>query len=258
MLLKNMVSVVTGGGSGIGAAICHELAKEGAVVAVTDVNLEAAEQIAAEIREQNGEAQAWVLDVSCQSSVEAVAQEIKARFGPVDIWVNNAGVSKILPFLDHTEELWDLTMNINLKGCFLGCQAAIRQMLPRKTGVIINMSSQSGKIGNSNYQAYCASKFGVIGLTQSLSMEFAAEGIRVNAICPGVVNTPMWEQQTIDYAKKRSMDPKDVMSYLQSKIPLGRLGEAREIARTVVFLASEDASYITGQSFNLSGGTVMQ
>ncbi|HBE77887.1 MAG TPA: short-chain dehydrogenase [Firmicutes bacterium] len=257
MKLQNMVAVVTGGGSGIGASICHELAKEGAHVAVTDVRKDAAEHVASEIRQLNGNAQAWAFDVSKKNAVDAAAEEIKEKFGPIEIWVNSAGISKILPFLDHTEEIWDLTMNINLKGCFLGCQAAIRQMLPRKKGIIINMSSQSGKAGNSQYQAYCASKFGVIGITQSLAMEFAKDGIRVNAICPGVVYTPMWDQQMEDYAKKRNMDPKDVMPYLQSKIPLGRLGKASDIARTVIFLASDDSSYITGQAFNLSGGQIM-
>ncbi len=257
MLLGNKVAVVTGGGSGIGATICKELAFEGAQVAVTDVNIEAAERVVEEIEEHKGIAQAWKLNVSSKENTKQVAQEIKELYGSIDIWVNNAGVSKITPFLEHDEELLDLTLDVNLKGTFFGSQEAIKQMLPKKSGVIINMASQSGKVGTSNYQAYCASKFGVIGLTQSISVEFANQGIRANSICPGVVYTPMWEQQTIDYGKKRDMNPDKVMDYMRSKIPAGRLGEKKDIARTVVFLASDDASYITGQSINLTGGTVM-
>jgi sorbitol-6-phosphate 2-dehydrogenase len=175
----------------------------------------------------------------------------------VDILVNNAGVSYIIPFLECSQEIWDKTIEINLKGTFNCCQAAIKRMLLRKRGVIINMSSQSGKTGNSHYAAYCASKFGVIGLTQSLAMEFARQGIRVNALCPGVVFTPMWDTMVADYAKKRNIKPEEVKPYFESKIPLGRLCTEKDVADAAVFMASDKASYITGQAINLSGGAIM-
>ena len=255
--LAGRVAVVTGGGSGIGAGICKTFADEGASVAVTDLVVESAEAVAAQIAEAGGCARAWRLDVSDRQAVENVADAVESELGPMDVWVNNAGVSFIIPFLDCTEETWDLTQRVNLKGTFLGCQAALRRMLPRETGVILNMSSQSGKAGNSHYAAYCASKFGIIGLTQSIAIEFASQGIRANAICPGVVFTPLWEAMVDDYARKRNMQPEDVRPYMESKIPLGRLATPLDVARTAVFLASDEAAYITGQAINLSGGSVM-
>ncbi len=255
--LEQRVAVVTGGGSGIGACICSAFAMQGAAVAVTDVRLEAAEKVASEIREVQGRATAWSFDVSDRQAVERVADEIEKELGPLDIWVNNAGISRIVPFLECSDELWDLIQRINLKGTFIGSQVAIRRMLPRKRGVILNMSSQSGKVGNSHYAAYCASKFGIIGLTQSLAVEFAADGIRVNSLCPGVALTPLWDEQLEDYARKRKLKPKDVQSHFESKIPIGRLCSCEDVARLAVFLASDDAAYITGQAVNVSGGSVM-
>jgi len=257
MRLKDRVAVVTGGGSGIGAQICKRFALEGALVAVADIKKEAALKTVDEIIKLNGVSKAWAFDVSEKRLVENAAEEIESDLGPIDIWVNNAGISKVLPFLECSEELWDLTLKINLKGAFLGCQAAVRRMLPRKKGVIINMSSQSGKAGNSNYEAYCASKFGIIGLTQSIAMEFARDGIRANALCPGVVFTPLWDEQLGDYAKKRNLKPEEVRPYLENKIPMGRLCTPEDVASMAVFIASDEASYITGQSINLSGGVIM-
>lgn len=258
MRLENRIAVITGGGSGIGAAICRAFAAEGARVAVTDLRLAAAEQVAAAIRAAGGQAAAWELDVADRATVQAAADDIAARFGPADVWVNNAGISRIVPFLECSDELWDLTLRVNLKGTFIGCQAALRQMLPQKRGVILNMSSQSGKVGASHYAAYCASKFGIIGLTQSLALEFAADGIRVNALCPGVVFTALWDEQHVGgYGHKRGLKPEEVRPYLESKIPLGRLCTPEDVAQTAAFLASDAASYMTGQAINVSGGSVM-
>lgn len=258
MRLSNKVAVVTGGGSGMGAEICRTFAQAGALVAVTDLRREAAAQVVAEIQAANGQALAWGFDVADRKAVEEAADGIEQRWGPPDIWVNNAGISRVVPFLDCTDEVWDLILQVNLTGTFIGCQVAIQRMLPRKRGVILNMSSQSGKVGNSHYAAYCASKFGVIGLTQSLAVEFAGEGIRVNALCPGVVFTSLWdEQHTGDYARKRNMKPEDVQSYLASKVPAGRLCTPQDVARTALFLATDEAEFITGQAINITGGLVM-
>jgi len=258
MRLQNHVAVVTGGGTGIGAEISRQFALEGANVGIIDLSADQAELVAHEIRQAGGVAEAWNADVADRESVEAAADGVEAELGPLTIWVNNAGVSRIVPFLECTEETWDLTQRVNLRGAFVGCQTAIRRMVTRNRGVILNMSSQSGRVGTSHYAAYCASKFGIIGLTQSLAVEFAGTGIRVNALCPGVVFTPMWESQIEDYAAKRSMKPEEVRPYLEDKIPLGRLGTPEDVARTAVFLASDDAAYITGQSLDVSGGAVMR
>ncbi len=255
--LEGRVAVVTGGGGGIGAQICRTFAQQGAAVAVVDIQQEAAGQVAEAIRRSAGRAMAVACDVTDRDDVEQAADQVEQELGPLAIWVNNAGVSYILPFLECTEQIWDQTLEVNLKGAFLGCQAAIRRMAPRQDGVIINMSSQSGRVGNSHYAAYCASKFGIIGLTQSLAVEFAAQGIRVNAICPGVVPTPMWDTQIEDYARKRDLKAEEVMSYFESNIPMGRIGKAEDIAQAALFLASDEANYITGQALNVSGGAVM-
>ncbi len=254
MILEGKVAIITGAASGIGKGIAEKFAREGAKVAIADINLEMAEKTAQEI---GPSAMAVKVDVGDKASVEAMADKVEEKLGPLEIFVNNAGVSYVAPFLDCSEQLWDKTMLINLKGAFHGCQAAVKRMLPRKKGVILNMSSQSGKAGNSQYAAYCASKFGVIGLTQSLAVEFAAEGIRVNAICPGVVFTPLWDAMIEDYAKKRNMKPEQVKPYLESKVPLGRLCTPEDVANTAAFLASDQASFITGQSINVSGGLIL-
>ena len=254
MILEGKVAIITGAASGIGKGIAEKFAREGAKVAIADINLETAEKTAREI---GPSAMAVKVDVGDKACVEAMADKVEEKLGPLDIFVNNAGVSYVAPFLDCSEQLWDKTMLINLKGAFHGCQAAVKRMLPRKKGVILNMSSQSGKAGNSQYAAYCASKFGVVGLTQSLAVEFAAEGIRVNAICPGVVFTPLWDAMIEDYAKKRNMEPEQVKPYLESKVPLGRLCTPEDVANTAAFLASDQASFITGQSINVSGGLIL-
>jgi len=257
MRLSGKIAVLTGGGSGIGAAICRAFAEEGAAVAITDIRLQAAQEIAAEIARCNGRVGTWAFDVSDRPAVEQAADQIEKQLGPVDVWVNNAGISRIVPFLECSEELWEQTLRINLKGAFIGCQAAIRRMLPRRQGVVLNMSSQSGKVGNSQYTAYCASKFGIIGLTQSLAVEFAGAGIRVNALCPGIVMTPLWDQMLGDYARKRNLKPEDVRPYLEKRIPMGRLCTPEDVARTAVFLASDESDYLTGEALNVSGGMVM-
>jgi NAD(P)-dependent dehydrogenase (short-subunit alcohol dehydrogenase family) len=252
------VAVVTGGGSGLGAEICRTFAREGAGVAVTDLRREAAEQVAEEIRAADGQALAWDFDVVDREAMEKAAGEIERRLGPIDVWVNNAGISRVISFLDCTDELWDLILQVNLKGTFIGCQAAIRRMLPRKQGVVLNMSSQSGKAGNSHYAAYCASKFGVIGLTQSLALEFARAGIRVNALCPGAVFTSLWdEQHKLAYAHKRNMESEAIEDYLADKVPVGRLCTPQDVAHTALFLATDEAAFITGQAINITGGLVM-
>ena len=193
MKLVGKVAVVTGAGSGMRKATALRFAEEGANVVAFDLNEDAVKETVEEIKALGKKALAVKVNVSNKSSVFAGAKLAKETFGGIDIWVNAAGISKILPFLECTEEIWDLTLNVNLKGQFLCCQAAVTHMLA-KGGAIVNFSSESGKKGTNNYQAYCASKFGVIGLTQSIAKEFARANIRCNDICSGVVRTPMWDK----------------------------------------------------------------
>ena len=255
MRLAGKIAAVTGGGKGIGAGICKSLASDGARVAVLDIDMESAEQVVSGIGSDN--AIAIRCDVTSAAGHKKAVAQIVEKWGSLDIWVNNAGVSFITPFLDCAQALWEKTLQINLTGTFLGCQAALGQMAGQESGAIINMSSQSGRQGNSQYAAYCASKFGIIGLTQSLAVEFAPLGIRVNALCPGVVFTSLWDEQIKTYAAKRDMPVEDVKPYLEAKIPLGRIGTVEDVARAAVFLASEDSSYMTGQAMNVSGGCIM-
>lgn len=257
MVLKEKSIVVTGGGSGLGAAAAMAFAEEGAKIAVLDLDEAAAKSTADTIVAKGGQAFFQQVNVADKDSVFAAGEAAAGHFGGIDVWMNCAGVSKILPFLECSEEIWDLTLDVNLKGMFFCCQSAVTHMLRNKGGVIINMSSQSGKKAGAQYQAYCASKFGVIGLTQSIALEFAGRGIRANSICPGVVQTPMWDKQIADYARKRNVKPEEVMPYFCKTIPLGRVCSYKNFTDLAVFLASDRSEYMTGQALNLTGGSLM-
>lgn len=257
MGLNGKTATVTGGGSGIGAGICEHFAAKGCKVAVCDVNMQKAQETADRITGAGGTAVAICFDVRRHKEVEKGIQTIEDTLGELDILVNSAGISKLIPCLECTEELWDLTLDINLKGTFLCCQAALRRMAPRRRGSIINMSSQSGKVGHSELQAYCASKFGVIGVTQSLAAEFAPLGIRINAICPGIVMTPLWEEMLPSYAKKHRFSIEEAIPYMKKNIPMNRLATTEDVANLAEFLACSESAYITGQSINVVGGYIM-
>lgn len=257
MNFSKKVAIVTGAGSGIGKEISLELAKEGAYVACADANENSASETKGLISNAGGNSISFEIDVRDKKDIDKMVDFVVNKFGTIDYLINCAGISTITPFLKHSETLWDNTLDVNLKGQFLMCQAVIPIMLKHQSGGIINMSSQSGKVGTTQYAAYCSSKFGVIGLTQSLAKEFGPEGIRVNSIAPGVVYTHMWEKQKFDYAKKRNLDPHHVMDYFKEKIPLRRLGTEEDVAKLTKFLLSDDASYITGQTINLNGGDIM-
>lgn len=257
MLLEGKSIVVTGAGGGLGAAAAKAFSKEGARITVLDLDEASAKRTADEIIADGGEAIFQKVNVADKDSVFAAGETAADKFGSISVWMNCAGVSKILPFLDCTEETWDLTLNVNLKGMFFCCQSAVTHMLKNNGGVIINMSSQSGKKAGAQYQAYCASKFGVIGLTQSIALEFAQKGIRANSICPGVVQTPMWDTQTADYARKRNLKPEEVMPYFCKTIPMGRVCSYKNFTDMAIFLASDKSEYMTGQALNLTGGSLL-
>ena len=252
--LPDSIAIVTGAAGGIGKAIARRFTTEGAKVAVADIDLKRAQQAAAEL---GSSAMAVDVDVSNRASVASLVDRVEKELGPIDILVNNAGVSEIMPFLEVDDASWERHMKVNLKGTFLCSQAVLKKMVPRNRGKIINISSQSGKQGNSQYQAYCASKFGIIGLTQSMAVEFAGNNININAICPGVVWTGLWDTMAPDYAAKRNIPVDQVKAYMAGKIPLGRLCEPDDVAGVAAFLASHDADYMTGQAINLTGGLIM-
>jgi len=257
MELNEKVALVTGAARGIGRTIALRFAAEGAAVALTDINAKGLENVAAEARNQGATVYHQATDITGADQVTGLVDAVASTLGPVDILVNDAAICKIRPFLDTTEELWDATMAVNLKGMFLCCRAVIPGMLEKGGGRIINLSSQSGRRGSTWHAAYCASKFGVVGLTQSLAVEFGPRHITVNAICPGVVPTPAWEEMAPDHARREGINPDEWQANLVDKIPLGRLGTPEDIAELAVFLASSRAAYITGQAINVSGGSVL-
>jgi NAD(P)-dependent dehydrogenase (short-subunit alcohol dehydrogenase family) len=263
--LQLKISLVTGAGSGIGQAIAQALAREGSRVAVTDVNWESAKRVAEEIQKEGGEAIALKLDVTRSDEIQTVLDVVVERWGRLDIWVNNAGVSSMNRFVDLKESDWDFNMNVNAKGTFFCSQVAVRQMLKQKAdaqsglrGKIINIASMAGKRGNAPFLAhYVASKFAVVGLTQAMAGELAPFGITVNAVCPGYVATSMQEREVEWEADLRGISPQDVRQLYINDTPLGRLERPDDVAGVVVFLASSAADFLTGESINVNGGSFM-
>jgi sorbitol-6-phosphate 2-dehydrogenase len=256
--LAGRVAIVTGAGQGIGRGIALSLAKEGADVVVNDLVSSTAEATAREVSELGRRSLAVQADVSNAAEVNKMVDRAVAEFGTIHILVNNAGVCFPAFITDLTEDVWDQTMSVNLKSMFLCSKAVAPLMMEGRYGKIVNVSSKSGKRGGLWLTAYCASKFGVIGFTQSLALDLAAYGINVNAICPGTVYTPLWDNVLKEaYARKLEMDVKEVRDYYSSKIPLGREIRLDEIGNLVVFLCSDESSYMTGQAINITGGQEM-
>lgn len=245
MRFANKIAVVTGGGGEIGRATAKRLASEGAIVAIVDLNPELAAQAAADI---GGNSWAWQTDVAQRDQVEAMVSEVLRRHEKIDVLCNIAGIAPPAPFLETTDENWDATIDVNLKGVFFCSQIAARAMVA--TGVkgnIVNMASTNGLVGEIGLVAYNASKFGVVGLTMTAAIELAPHGIRVNAVAPGMIRTKL-SQAVLD------ADPELARTYFQDKIPMARFGEPDEVAAAVAFLASEDAGFITGHSLVIDGG----
>lgn len=255
--LTGKTIVITGAGSGMGAAMAKDFASREAKVALFDLNEEAGKKVQQEIVENGGCAAYYKVDVTKKAEIEEAADDVEETLGKITSWVNSAGVSRMQPFLECSEELWDLTLDVNLKAIFLCCQVAVTKMLSNGGGSIVNMSSLSGKKASSWQTIYCASKFGVQGLSQSIAKEFADQNIRVNTICPGIVHTEMWDRLKYEYAKKRNLDPEEVLPYFEKNIPMHRLVDLQDVIQTAIFLLTDCSSYLTGQSVNLVGGEWM-
>lgn len=255
--LDGRVAIVTGGGGGIGRAISHRLAAEGAAVVVADMNTQAAERVAQELREAGGQSSARQVDVTDPRHVAAMVETTVAQYGRLTAMVANAGILQVKPILDITPDDWDRLMDVNVKGVFLCVQAAGRSMREQGHGRVLITASIAGKMA-SPYQAhYVTSKTAVIGLARAAAVEFAPWGITVNAFCPGIVDTSMWDIIDRDRGALLGKEPGQLKSEMPQRIPMGRLEQPEDVANLVSFLVSDDASYITGQAINVDGGFVM-
>ena len=246
--LTGQVAIITGARGGMGRTHALALAKAGAKVVVSDISEEDCQRVVDEVKKNKGEAIAVKCDVSKKEEVEDMVKKTVEKWGKIDILVNNAGIAQFKPFLELTEQEWDRTLAINLKGYFLCAQAVAKEMAKQKSGVIINISSiamgQVG-IGFPNLVHYCASKGGIVGMTETLALELAPYNIRVNAVSPGLIETPM-----IDPIAK---DPKALEGTL-TRVPMGRAGKPEEVSNLVLFLASDQSSYMTGSTVVIDGG----
>jgi NAD(P)-dependent dehydrogenase (short-subunit alcohol dehydrogenase family) len=250
-----VTAIVTGAATGIGAAIARELGRRGHAVAVTDVDLEGAGRVAAEIPG----ARAFELDVTESASIEAACLTACRALGPLEVWVSNAGVSTMAPFTELTEDDWRLNMDVNAKGVFLCGQVAARRFIAQGGGgAIVNTASMAGKRGAAPYLAhYVASKFAVVGLTQAMASELASHKIRVNCVCPGYVGTSMQERELAWEARIRGTTAESVRDLWVADTPLGRIETPEDVALAVAFLASDDARFVTGEALAVNGGAFM-
>jgi NAD(P)-dependent dehydrogenase (short-subunit alcohol dehydrogenase family) len=258
MELGGQTGIVTGAGRGVGRAIALELGRLGAAVVVADVDAELAGRTADELASLGYRALAVHANVTGRDDREAMVSRAMDAFGRIDVLVNNAGIHWRARPLEITEDHWDTVMALNAKAVLFCTQAVLPHMLTARRGLIINIASQSGKIGSPAALVYCASKAAVISMTRSLALAFAKDGVRVNCVCPGSVDTDMWAD--LDHqvgVLELGLPPGEYRRRRATEIPLGRLAQPEDVANVVGFLASSRASYMTGQAINVTGGLVM-
>jgi NAD(P)-dependent dehydrogenase (short-subunit alcohol dehydrogenase family) len=257
MELKDHVAIVTGAGRGIGRATALELARMGADVVIAELDRAGAERTAAEVKALGRRAQVLPTDVTSGENLKAMAARAHADFGRIDILVNNAGIYRAAAPLDVTEEHWDAVMDVNAKAVFFASQAVLPLMIAQKSGAIISLASMAGKVGSRGNLPYNASKAAVISITKSLALAHAGDGIRVNCVCPGFVETDMWTSVSRDLGAMAGLSPEEFTRQRLTQVPLGRMERPEDVAKVIGFLASSRAGYMTGQAINVTGGLVM-
>ncbi len=258
--LADRKAVITGAAQGIGRALADRLAAEGADVVILDINLAAAKTAAEEIATASGRKTSAVeVNVANEESVEKAMAQAAEFLGGIDVFVNNAGVLKSSYITDFTKKDWDFVLDVNLTGAFLCVKHATKHLLrSEKKGSMVVISSRSAKRGGLWNHAYCASKFGVVGLVQCVALDLAPHGIRINCICPGnALDTPLWKDLAVQYSKKYNETPEQVLERYRKRVPLGRGCDVKDIADLMTFLTSDESSYMTGQAINLTGGEIM-
>jgi 2-hydroxycyclohexanecarboxyl-CoA dehydrogenase len=250
--LQNKTVIVTGGGGGIGGATCRRFGEAGSRVAVFDINLESASKTAADISQAGGVAQAFRCDITDHEGVKAAVAAAEAALGPISILVNNAGWDIFRLFKDTTPADWQKLIAINLTGALNMHHAVLPGMLERRHGRIVNIASDAARVGSSGEAVYAACKAGLVGFSKTIAREHARHGISVNVVCPGATNTALFE----DY-KKGAGNPEKLEEAFRRATPMGRIGEPEDLPGAILFFASDDAAYVTGQVLSVSGGLTM-
>jgi 2-keto-3-deoxy-L-fuconate dehydrogenase len=250
--LKDNIALITGAGAGIGEHICLRFAEEGATVVGMDINSKELKRVVHTINEEGGQAFAQLGDVSNKNDCIRVVDWVKAKVGRINTLCNVAGIVEVGTLLDISEESWQRSMDINLKGMYYMCQMVVPEMIQYGGGSVINISSVAGTYAVKNRAVYSITKAGVIGLTKSLATDFLCNGIRVNAICPGTVDSPSLHERV-----KQAPDPEKTFKEICARHPIGRIGKPEEIAALATYLASEESGFMTGQAIAIDGGSTM-
>jgi NAD(P)-dependent dehydrogenase (short-subunit alcohol dehydrogenase family) len=257
MELENQVAIVTGSGRGIGRATALELARMGADVAIAELDREAAARTADEVKAVGRRAIVVPTDVTSRKDLAVMAERARIDLGRIDVLVNNAGIYRAASTLDITEEHWDAVMDLNAKAVFFASQAVLPAMIAQQRGSIVSLASMAGKIGSRTNLPYNASKAAVISITKSLALAHAADGIRVNCVCPGFVETDMWTVVAREQGPLLGLSPEEFTRQRLASVPLGRLERPEDVAAVIGFLVSSRAGYMTGQAINVTGGVIM-
>jgi meso-butanediol dehydrogenase / (S,S)-butanediol dehydrogenase / diacetyl reductase len=257
MELQGQVAIVTGAGRGIGRATALELARLGADIVIAEVDANNADTTAKLVKDLGRRGAVVPTDVTKRAALAAMVERTQSQFGRIDILVNNAGIYRAAANLDVTEEHWDAIMNINARAVFFTTQAVLPVMIAAKRGSIVSLASMAGKIGSKTNLPYNASKAAVISMTKSFALAHAADGIRVNCVCPGFVETDMWTMVARDQSKLLGQTPEEFTETRRKAVPLGRMEKPEDVANVIAFLCTARAGYMTGQALSVDGGLVM-
>jgi NAD(P)-dependent dehydrogenase (short-subunit alcohol dehydrogenase family) len=257
MELQGQVAIVTGGGRGIGRATALELARMGADVVVAELDQLGADKTTAEVKGLGRRAAAMRIDVTSPADLRAMADRTRTEFGRIDILVNNAGIYRAASSLDVDEAHWDAIMDINAKAVFFASQAVLPAMIAARRGSIVSLASMAAKIGSKTNLPYNASKAAVVSITKSLALAHAADGIRVNCVCPGFVETDMWTKVSAEQSALLGLSVDEFNRQRLAQVPLGRMERPEDVATVIGFLCSDRAGYMTGQALNVTGGLIM-